>query len=143
MVRSFRTSGNLDRAFDKLAAEQLGVNDTDLHCLNIIENGEGVTAGELAVQAGLTSGAVTGVVDRLARAGYVRRVADPTDRRRVKVEVTPAFYEQADRIWGPVAADWKATLARHFTAAELVTIEDFLLLSADLAHSHIERLGHP
>jgi DNA-binding MarR family transcriptional regulator len=143
VVRSFRMSGNLDRAFDKLAAEQLGVNETDLHCLNVVENGGGVTAGEVAVQAGLTTGAVTGVIDRLERVGYVRRVADPTDRRRVKVEVTPAFYEQAGRVWGPVAADWQATLAQHFTAAELATIEDFLRLSTDLARSHIERLGHP
>jgi DNA-binding MarR family transcriptional regulator len=143
VVRSFRMSCNLDRAFDKLAAEQLGVNETDLHCLNIVENGRGATAGELAVQAGLTTGAVTGVIDRLERVGYVRRVADPSDRRRVKVEVTPAFYDQAGRIWGPVAADWQATLAKHFTAAELATIEDFLRLSTELARTHIERLGHP
>lgn len=143
VVRSFRMSGNLDRAFDKLAAEQLGINDTDLHCLNIVENAAGVTAGELAAQAALTTGAVTGVVDRLESAGYVRRVADPTDRRRVKVEVTAAFYEQAGRIWGPVAADWNATLAKRFTAAELATIENFLRLSADLARSHIERLEQP
>lgn len=143
VVRSFRMSGNLDRAFDKLAAEQLGVNETDLHCLNIVENGGRVTAGELAGTAGLTTGAVTGVIDRLERAGYVRRVADPTDRRRVKVEATPAFYEQAGRIWGPVAADWQATLAKHFSAAELGTIESFLRLSAQLTQGHIERLGRP
>lgn len=143
MVRSFRMSGNLDRAFDKLAAQQLGVNETDLHCLNIVENGGGVTAGELAVHAGLTTGAVTGVIDRLERVGYVRRAADPSDRRRVKVEVTPSFYEQAGRIWGPVAADWQANLAKRFTATELGTIEDFLRMSADLARNHIERLGQP
>lgn len=57
--------------------------------LNAIENASGLTAGELAVEVGLTSGAVTGVVDRLERAGFARRVPDPADRRRVKVEVTP------------------------------------------------------
>src|SRR3954470_13835237 len=89
LVHAFRVSGNQDSAFDNLAAERLGVNRTDLHCLNAIENAGGLTAGELAAETGLTSGAVTGVIDRLERAGFARRVADPDDRRRVKVEVTP------------------------------------------------------
>src|SRR5919197_5271858 len=110
LVAEFRISGNQDTAFDGLAAEHLGVNRTDLHCLNIIENSGGLTAGELAAAAGLTTGAVTGVIDRLQRVGYARRVPDPTDRRRVKLEVTPKFYARADRIWGPVAKDWATRL---------------------------------
>ena len=93
LLLEFRTSGNLDNAFDALAARKLRENITDLHCLNILESRSGLTAGELALEAGLTSGAVTGVIDRLERAGYVRRAADPGDRRKVKVEVTSAFYE--------------------------------------------------
>src|SRR3954462_13942937 len=105
LIREFRVSGNQDDAFDNLAAQRLGVNETDLHCLNIIENAGGVTAGGLAVGSGLTTGAVTGVIARLERKGFARRVSDPADRRRVKVEVTKAFYSRAERIWGPVAAD--------------------------------------
>src|SRR3954463_16587371 len=97
LVTAFRTSGNQDSAFDNLAAERLGVNRTDLHCLNAIENAGGLTAGQLAAGTGLPSGAVTGVIDRLERAGFARRVSDPDDRRRVKVEVTPKFYARADR----------------------------------------------
>jgi DNA-binding MarR family transcriptional regulator len=134
-------SGNLDRAFDKLAAEQLGVNETDLHCLNIVENGGGLSAGDLAILSGLTSGAVTGVVDRLERVGYVRRVGDPADRRRVRVEVTPAFYERAEQIWGPLAADWQITLAKSFTAKELRRIIDFLRVTNDLSRRHLHRLA--
>ena len=48
LISEFRISGNQDNAFDNLAAERLGVNRTDLHCLNIIENSGGLTAGELA-----------------------------------------------------------------------------------------------
>ena len=55
LVSEFRISGNQDNAFDNLAAERLGVNRTDLHCLNIIENSGGLTAGELAAEAGLTT----------------------------------------------------------------------------------------
>src|SRR3954454_18464718 len=86
LIREFRESGNQDDAFDNLAARRLGVNETDLHCLNIIENAGGVTAGELAAESGLTTGAVTGVIDRLEGKGFARRVPDPADRRRVKVE---------------------------------------------------------
>src|SRR5882762_8719381 len=95
LVDAFRVSGNQDRAFDNLAAQRLGVNLTDLHCLNVIERRGSVTAGELAADAGLTSGAITGVVDRLERAGYARRERDPDDRRRVGVAVTPAFHAAA------------------------------------------------
>lgn len=140
LVREFRLSGNQDNAFDKLAAERLGVNETDLHCLNIIENSGGLSAGELAVQSGLTSGAVTGVIDRLERAGYARRAPDPSDRRRVRVQVTQAFYKQAERIWGPVAADWQSTLAQRFTAEELQRIMDFLRTTNQLGRRHLGRL---
>src|SRR5262245_29033631 len=99
LIAAFRAAGNQDSAYDNLAAKRLGVNRTDLHCLNTIENAGGLTAGQLATEVGLTTGAVTGVVDRLERAGLARRVADPGDRRRVKVEVTPAFYERAREIW--------------------------------------------
>jgi len=141
LIAAFRTSGNLDAAFDNLAAERLGINRTDLHCLNAIENAGGLTAGELGAAAGITSGAVTGVVDRLERAGFARRVADPGDRRRVKIEVTPEFYERAEDIWGPLAADWERALGTRFTAAELARIVDFLELSAEIGERHLRRLG--
>jgi DNA-binding MarR family transcriptional regulator len=140
LLAEFRTSGNLDDAFDALAARRLGVNTTDLHCLNILESRSGLTAGELALEAGLTSGAVTGVVDRLERAGYARRTADPRDRRKVKVEVTPAFYERAEEIWAPLKREWDEVLARRFTARELEDVITFLRATNDLARRHVERL---
>ncbi len=140
LIGEFRTAGNQDSAFDNLAAERLGLNRTDLHCINIIENSGGLTAGQLAAEAGLTSGAVTGVIDRLERAGYARRALDPSDRRRVKVEVTPKFYTRADRIWGPVAADWASRLGARFTAEELERVIEFLRTSNDLSREHLERL---
>ena len=140
LIREFRESGNQDDAFDNLAAARLGVNETDLHCLNLIENAGGLTAGELAAESGLTTGAVTGVIDRLEKAGYARRVPDKQDRRRVKLEVTPAFYKRAERIWGPMAADWHAALARSFTAEELERIMEFLRTTNEVGRRHMERL---
>jgi DNA-binding MarR family transcriptional regulator len=140
LISEFRIAGNQDNAFDNLAAERLGVGRTDLHCLNAIENAGGLTAGELAEETGLTTGAITGVIDRLERAGFARRVADPGDRRRVKVEVTPKFYAQADRIWGPLAAEWQSRLADRFTTQELERAIDFLRITNEVGRKHMERV---
>lgn len=140
LIREFRATGNQDNAFDSLAAAHLGVNETDLRCLNIIENGDGISAGTLAAQSGLSAGAVTGVIDRLERTGLARRVPDPSDRRRVRLEVTAAFYRSAERIWGPLAADWHSMLSSNFTVAELDRIADFLRLTGELSGRHLERL---
>ena len=139
LVREFRTSGNQDDAFDTLAAQRLGVNETDLHCLNIVENAGGITAGKLAVLSGLTTGAVTGVIDRLERHGFARRVQDPEDRRRVRIEVTRAFYARADKIWGPVRADWGRALAK-FSNEELKLITEFLRASNEVGRRHLDRV---
>jgi DNA-binding MarR family transcriptional regulator len=139
LVREFRTSGNQDDAFDNLAAQRLGVNETDLRCLNIVENAGGITAGKLAELAGLTTGAVTGVIDRLEHRGFARRVQDPEDRRRVRVEVTRAFYTRADKIWGPVRADWGRVLAK-FSNEELELITEFLRASNEVGRRHLDRL---
>jgi DNA-binding MarR family transcriptional regulator len=140
LISEFRASGNQDSAFDNLAAERLGVNRTDLHCLNIIQNAGGLTAGELAAESGLTTGAVTGVIDRLERAGFARRVPDPEDRRRVKVEVTPKFYARADKIWGPMAAEWESSLCTGFTAEQLERVIEFLRATNEIGRKHHERL---
>ena len=116
------------------------MNRTDLECINIIERSGGLTAGELAAESGLTTGAVTGVIDRLERAGYASRAPDPADRRKVVVEVTPEFYDRAREIWGPMAADWQEQLAARFTAAELETIAAFFDLTTDLGRRQMERL---
>jgi DNA-binding MarR family transcriptional regulator len=139
LIREFRVSGNLDDAFDNLAAQRLGVNETDLHCLNIIENAGGVTAGELAAESGLTTGAVTGVIDRLEKKGFARRVSDPSDRRRVKVEVTKSFYARAEKIWGPVAAEWASALER-FSGDQLDSFDRFLRTTNEVTRRHLDRL---
>ncbi|MDT0551585.1 MarR family transcriptional regulator, partial [Streptomyces lonegramiae] len=70
-------------------AGRLGLNITDLTCLGFVLEAQGAgtaaTAGELAQRANLTTGAITGVITRLERAGYARRQSDPADRRRVRV----------------------------------------------------------
>src|ERR1039458_4333957 len=70
-------------------ADRLGMSATDLHAINLLDLEGPVTAGRLAELMSLTTGAVTGVLDRLDRAGLVRREADPADRRRVVARLVP------------------------------------------------------
>src|SRR5579872_7354595 len=78
---------DMDRV-DRLACRKLGINETDFRCLDILSRGAQVSAGQIAIQAGLTTGAVTALLDRLESAGYVERVRDPNDRRRILVTPT-------------------------------------------------------
>jgi DNA-binding MarR family transcriptional regulator len=125
LITEFRVSGNQDDAFDNLAAQRLGVNETDLHCLNIIQNSGGVTAGELATEAGLTTGAVTGVIDRLERAGFVRRDRDTTDRRKVLVTPVPEAMAALGEHYRHHGEQLDAVLSTR-DEAQLRVIADFL-----------------
>ncbi|MFB5676768.1 MarR family transcriptional regulator [Paenibacillus terreus] len=71
-------------------SEKLGLNATDHKCLDYLNQAGPVTAGQLARLTGLTTGAVTSVIDRLEQAGYVIRDRDPNDRRRVVVKPVPS-----------------------------------------------------
>jgi hypothetical protein len=55
--------------------------------------------------------------------------------------VTPAFYARAKQIWAPLAAEWEATLATRFTAAELTRITEFLRLTNEVGKRHLDRLA--
>ncbi len=140
LITRYRVASNRDVALDKLAAARLGVSVSDLNCLNIVESRHGVTAGELATESGLTTGAVTAVIDRLERAGFARRVRDADDRRKVRIEVTPAFYDRAAEIWAPIAAEWQQAMADRFSARELETIIAFLAEVDALGERHAERV---
>src|SRR5262245_36530954 len=71
-------------------ADRLGLNLTDHKALNfVLDAGKPITPGQLAALTGLTTGAITGIVDRLEAAGFVRRKRDPEDRRQVMIEINP------------------------------------------------------
>jgi DNA-binding MarR family transcriptional regulator len=97
LIYEVRRSQNATDRFDQAVADAIGVNRTDMRCLDVIQREGPVPAGRLADETGLTTGAITTVLDRLERAGLARRVRDPADRRRVLAEVTPeAFAGAAD-----------------------------------------------
>jgi DNA-binding MarR family transcriptional regulator len=87
---------------DEAAARHLGVNRNDGKCLDVLEEREPMTAGALAEELGLTTGAITTLLDRLEQAGYVRRVRDTADRRRVLAELTPLARDRIGELYGPM-----------------------------------------
>ncbi len=118
-------------ALDQAASELLGINRTDARCVDIVLLRGRTTAGELAVAAGLSPGAATTAIDRLERVGYVRRVGDPDDRRRVFVEPTERIVELAEEVYGPLR-DGGAVLMQGFSERQLTAITKFFEGAADL-----------
>jgi DNA-binding MarR family transcriptional regulator len=84
----FREMSTETIMFHQAVADVLGLHITDHKCLDYIYRFGAMPAGRLADLTGLTTGAVTGIIDRLEKAGYVRRTNDPKDRRRTIVEPT-------------------------------------------------------
>jgi DNA-binding MarR family transcriptional regulator len=84
----FREMSTETIMFHQAVADILGLHVTDHKCLDFIYRFGAMPAGMLAELTGLTTGAVTGIIDRLEEAGYVRRTNDPKDRRRTIVEPT-------------------------------------------------------
>jgi DNA-binding MarR family transcriptional regulator len=89
--RNIRQASAQGVLFSEAVALRLGINSTDLECLDIIALRGPITAGDLARVTGLTTGAITGTVDRLERAGFAQRRRDANDRRKVFVEPLPAI----------------------------------------------------
>jgi DNA-binding MarR family transcriptional regulator len=82
-----RRTSSLMQLVSQAAADRIGINATDLNCLNILSFSGHMTAGELARATGLTTASITGVADRLEEAGFVRRERDASDRRRVVIRI--------------------------------------------------------
>ena len=139
LIRLAREHEAANDAFDEVAARKLGINRTDLHCMNIVENQGPMTAGRLAELNSLTTAAVTAVLDRIKRAGYARRLRDQKDRRQVIVELTPLAAERAGPIWGPLGADANAMFER-MSDADLEAVIEYHRLGRDLNERHIERV---
>jgi DNA-binding MarR family transcriptional regulator len=106
-------------------AEQMGLSGTDHKALDLAARAEGpLTAGRIAQLTGLSTGAVTGVIDRLERAGFVRRVRDTEDRRKVLVEILPMDEEKYAPLFASAMVATEKVLTR-FSPQERAAIERF------------------
>ena len=135
-----RKTGALMQLMNQAAADRIGINATDLNCLNILSFAGQMTAGELARATGLTTASITGVVDRLEEAGYVRRERDPRDRRRVVVRlVLETALRDVASVFLPMMRDWQQMAARY-SDDELRLIVDFYDRMEGLLQEHLTRL---
>jgi DNA-binding MarR family transcriptional regulator len=108
--------------FHSVVADKLGLSATDHKCLELASRAEGpVTAGRIAELSGLSTGAVTGVIDRLEQAGYVRRMRDPHDRRKVLVEVANREWDAALPLFDGLLRGMEK-IASAYTPEELAII---------------------
>jgi DNA-binding transcriptional ArsR family regulator len=128
--------------FHEAVGRLLGLSGAERKCLDVLDRLGPVPAGRIAEHTGLTTGAITGMIDRLEKAGYVERRPNPSDRRSVLValrEDTPR-----DRIlpmvFGPLGEDM-AEVASHFTPDQLAAIADYLARTTEVLHRRTRALA--
>jgi len=141
LARELRRFQGLSASFFRAAAARSGMTVTDLHVLELLESGGPATAGQLADLTGLTTGAITGMLNRLEEAGRVRRERDPTDGRRVIVRLVAGM--DVGRASGATLASlgmaWE-DLASRYDEEQLAVILAFLKHGNVLSREALVRL---
>jgi DNA-binding MarR family transcriptional regulator len=137
---SLRRTGSLMQLMGQAAADRIGINATDLNCLNLLSFSGQMTAGQLAKATGLSTASITGVIDRLEEAGFVRRERDAADRRRVVVRlVTERALRDVASVFLPMVRTWQR-LAEEYSDEQLRLIVDFSGQLEQALREHITRL---
>ncbi len=127
--------------FDEQVAKKLKLSRTDVRCLDLIDRLGPISAGRLAEESGLTTGAVTFILDRLEEAGMVTRRRDTEDRRRVWVEMVPEAQERLNDLHQPVAEEMRE-VAQRFKADELATVRDFMRQAKEVFQRQMHDVVH-
>lgn len=139
-IRSgFQQTSGQSVLLSHVIADKVGLAPSDLECLGYLEDGGPMTAGRLSELTGLTSGAVTRMVDRLESAKYVRRRSDPDDRRKVIIELVPGRAKEFERFYGPMARGATERLSRY-TDSELALIAELLDAMTEFGRAQITRI---
>lgn len=128
--------------FHEIVAQKLGLNATDTRCLDLISRSgtAEVTAGDLGRATGLTTGAVTGILDRLEAAGLVERVRDTDDRRRVFVRPKPNAAGRLTELYQGLG-EAMMKLVSGYKTSELELISGFLQRNLAILQEQIARLS--
>jgi DNA-binding MarR family transcriptional regulator len=135
-----RKTGSLMNLMSQAAADRVGINATDLGCLNILSFSGSMTAGELARATGLTTASITGVVDRLEAAGFVSRQRDPADRRRVVVTIAmDKAVSEVSTLFAPMVVEWQELVA-GYSDDQLRLIVEFYGQMEQVIRKHLARL---
>jgi DNA-binding MarR family transcriptional regulator len=131
---------NATQDVDQAAAKALGVNLTDLRCVGLLSKREQISASALAESLGLTRGAVTALLDRLAKARLAIRSDDPNDRRGILVSATPHARKRIQALWGPIQEDGEKLLSAY-SDESLELIGGFLDQVRALQVKHAKRIS--
>ncbi len=137
-LRQFHTLG---ASFFRAAAAHMGMTVTDLQVMDLLETGSPMTAGQLAELTGLTTGAITGMLTRLEEAGLVRRERDPSDGRRVIVQLERGTDNPRES--DPMAANLQKAwedLVSQYDDEQLAVLREFLGRCNALSRSELARL---
>jgi DNA-binding MarR family transcriptional regulator len=120
-----RRMGSMATLHNHAIADAIGLHQTDQECLDLLDWAEPLTAGEIARHLGLSSGAVTGLLDRLEAGGWVRRERDVADRRRVFVHLSHEHGAELWRLYQPLS-DAIDAYRSSLSLDELGTVVRFL-----------------
>jgi DNA-binding MarR family transcriptional regulator len=127
--------------FSESVAKKFKLSRTDMRCLELIGRHGPLTAGRLAEESGLTTGAVTFILDRLEEAGMVTRRRDTEDRRRVWVEINPSAQELLQQMQQPVAEQMREVTQR-FKADELAIVRDYMRQAKEVFQRQVRGVVH-
>jgi DNA-binding MarR family transcriptional regulator len=120
-------------------AEHLEIGPTDLQCLDLLRERGAMAGTDLAALTGLTTGAITGVVARLERAGYLAREPDPHDARKQKLRPSLERTQGIHHAFEPIRKDL-AVVLEGFDPHQLSAVANFLQHTTDIAYRHLPLL---
>jgi DNA-binding MarR family transcriptional regulator len=141
LEKGFREVSATGIMLHQAVADNLDLHLTDHKCMGMLCEMGPLSAGKLAELTGLTTGAITGVINRLEQAGYAKRVPNPQDRRNINVEArnVAKFSARMEGLLGPLREKMRALLS-GYGAEELRLILDFLKASVAISRAEAERL---
>lgn len=126
--------------FHAAIAQKVGLSATEHKALDILSRAGALTAGQLAELTGLTTGAITGLIDRLEKVGFVKREKDPSDRRKVVIQpLTEKMEREIAPLFASMGARMEQLLSRY-SAQELALINDFITQSITILHEETTKL---
>lgn len=139
LIQELRNSSTHGVIMSQAVADRLNMNPTDLESLGVLDMSGPMTAGALAESMGLTTGAITGIIDRLEKAGYVERTKDPDDRRRVIVQAIRKNIAKVEAYFGGMEKSMLEGFATY-SDSELALILDFMMKSNAAAKNAVAEL---
>jgi DNA-binding MarR family transcriptional regulator len=141
LEKGFREVSATGIVLHQAVADSLGLYLTDHKCMGMLCEMGPLSAGKLAELTGLTTGAITGVLNRLERAGYARRVRNPEDRRNVRVEPqnVAKFNQRMEELLGPLRSEMQG-LSSKYSAPQLALILEFMKASVAISREEVQRI---